>query len=159
MRLPVFFAAFVLLANDAYPPARFTDPQRLPKLQSALPAIDRLFRVYAAEQKIPGMVWGVVIDGRLAHAAFTGVQDRATNAPVTANTVFRIASMTKSFTALAILKLRDEGKLSLEDPVSKWIPEFARMEMPTRDTTLAEDTEISNAGICATSASPTASTM
>ena len=42
--------------------------------------------------------------------------------------------MTKSFTALAILKLRDEGKLSLEDPVSKWIPEFARMELPTRDT-------------------------
>ena len=42
--------------------------------------------------------------------------------------------MTKSFTALAILKLRDDGKLSLEDPVSKWIPEFARMELPTRDT-------------------------
>ncbi len=42
--------------------------------------------------------------------------------------------MTKSFTALAILKLRDEGKLSLEDPVAKWIPEFARMELPTRDT-------------------------
>ena len=52
---------------------------------------------------------------------------------MTADTVFRIASMTKSFTALAILKLRDEGKLSLEDPVSKWIPEFARMELPTRD--------------------------
>ena len=42
--------------------------------------------------------------------------------------------MTKSFTALAILKLRDEGKLSLEDPVAKWLPEFARMELPTRDT-------------------------
>src|SRR3954453_12989107 len=42
--------------------------------------------------------------------------------------------MTKSFTALAILRLRDEGKLSLEDPLAKWIPEFARMEMPTRDT-------------------------
>jgi CubicO group peptidase (beta-lactamase class C family) len=38
------------------------------------------------------------------------------NAPVTAGTAFRIASMTQSFTALAILKLRDEGKLSLEDP-------------------------------------------
>src|SRR5207247_8151939 len=56
------------------------------------------------------------------------------NAPVAAGTVFRIASMTKSFTALAILKLRDEGKLSLEDPVSKWLPEFARMELPTHDT-------------------------
>jgi CubicO group peptidase (beta-lactamase class C family) len=42
--------------------------------------------------------------------------------------------MTKSFTVLAMLKLRDEGKLSLEDPVSKWLPEFASMKLPTNDT-------------------------
>jgi len=53
---------------------------------------------------------------------------------VMADSAFRIASMTKSFTVLAILKLRDEGKLSLEDPVSKWIPEFARIQLPTRDS-------------------------
>ena len=46
----------------------------------------------------------------------TGIRDVATKAPVDADTVFRIASMTKSFTAMAILKLRDEGKLSLDDP-------------------------------------------
>lgn len=134
MRFFGLLAAAVVFANDAYPPARFTDPGRLQKLASALPEIDKLFNQYAADEKIPGMVWGVVIDGRLAHVAAAGVQDLSTNAPVTANTVFRIASMTKSFTALAILKLRDEGKLSLEDPVSKWIPEFARMELPTRDS-------------------------
>lgn len=128
-------AAGVLLAADgSYPAARFTDPQRVRKLQSAFPAVDRLFREYASGEKITGMVWGVVIDGKLVHTGTVGVQDRGTNAPVTASTVFRIASMTKSFTALAILKLRDEGKLSLEDPVSKWIPEFARMELPTRDS-------------------------
>lgn len=80
------------------------------------------------------MVWGVVIDNRLAHVGVFGVRDRVSKAPVSSDTVFRIASMTKSFTALAILKLRDEGKLSLEDPVAKWIPQFARMELPTRDT-------------------------
>jgi CubicO group peptidase (beta-lactamase class C family) len=129
-----FLAAAVLFASDAYPPPRFTDPDRLRKLESALPEIDQTFRRYAADKKIPGMVWGVVIDGRLAHVESAGVRDRASNAPVTADTVFRIASMTKSFTSLAILKLRDEGKLSLEDPVSKWLPEFARMELPTLDT-------------------------
>ncbi len=129
-----FFAATVLLASEAYPPPRFTDPERVQKLESALPQVDQIFRRYAADKKIPGMVWGVVIDGRLAHVESAGVRDRASNEPVTASTVFRIASMTKSFTSLAILKLRDEGKLSLEDPVSKWIPEFARMELPTRDT-------------------------
>jgi CubicO group peptidase (beta-lactamase class C family) len=129
-----FFTAAVLLAGDAYPPPRFTDPERVRKLESALPEVDQIFRHYVEERKIPGMVWGVVIDGRLAHVQSAGVLDRTSNAPVIASTVFRIASMTKSFTALAILKLRDDGKLSLEDPVSKWIPEFARMELPTRDT-------------------------
>ena len=109
-------------------------PRRVAKLQSAMPEIDRLFRAYATDKKIPGMIWGVVIDGQVAHLGSSGVRDRASQAPVTPDTAFRIASMTKSFTALAVLKLRDDGRLSLEDPVSRWIPEFARMERPTRDT-------------------------
>lgn len=132
--LAVFLFSSNLPASDAYPPAQFTDPARITKLQSAMPAVDQIFARYASDQKIPGMVWGVVIDGRLAHVGVTGVRDRETRAPVAPDTVFRIASMTKSFTALAILKLRDEGKLSLEDPVAKWIPEFAHMPLPTRDT-------------------------
>ncbi len=123
-----------LSGSDTYPPPRFTDPARVAKLESAMPEIDRIFRAYAADQKIPGMIWGVVIDGRLAHVASTGVRDRASNAPIAASTAFRIASMTKSFTAMAIMKLRDEGKLSLDDAVSKWIPEFSSMPLPTRDT-------------------------
>ena len=115
-------------ASDSYPPPRFTDPARVQKLESAWPEIDRIFAAYAASEKIPGMVWGVVIDGRLAHFGSAGVRDRASGDKITNDTAFRIASMTKSFTALAILKLRDEGKLSLEDPVAKWIPEFAKME-------------------------------
>src|SRR5450631_2411603 len=99
-----------------------------------MPEVDQIFRKYVSDRKIPGMVWGVVIDGRLAHVESAGVRERTSNSRITASTVFRIASMTKSFTALAILKLRDEGKLSLEDPVAKWLPEFARMELPTRDT-------------------------
>src|SRR5688572_18556509 len=104
-----------VMAGDRYPPPQFVDPQRIQKLQSAMPKIDEIFRAYAVEKKIPGMVWGVVIDSRLAHVGMVGVQDRGSKAPVTSDTAFRIASMTKSFTALAILKLRDEGKLSLED--------------------------------------------
>ena len=137
MRLTTLFvllATVTLAASDAYPPPRFTDAGRVAKLQSAMPAIDRLFRAYAADTRIPGMVWGVVIDGQLAHFGSFGVRELASKAPVTPDTAFRIASMTKSFTALAVLKLRDDGRLSLEDAVSRWIPEFARMERPTRDT-------------------------
>ena len=94
-----------LAASEAYPPPRFTDPARFQKLESAFPEVDQIFERYAATEKIPGMVWGVVIDGRLAHVRSTGVRDRATRDAITPATAFRIASMTKSFTALAILKL------------------------------------------------------
>jgi CubicO group peptidase (beta-lactamase class C family) len=137
MRRTILLAVLIsvtIAASDRYPPPRFTDPDRVAKLQSAMPEIDRLFRAYATDKKIPGMIWGVVIDGRLAHLGTYGVRDRTSQAPVTPDTAFRIASMTKSFTALAVLKLRDDGRLSLEDPVSRWIPAFARMERPTRDT-------------------------
>jgi CubicO group peptidase (beta-lactamase class C family) len=137
MQLTVLFAALTtatLVASDAYPPPRFTDSGRVARLQSAMPEIDRLFRAYAVDKKIPGMIWGVVIDGQMAHLGSFGVRDLNSRAPVTTDTAFRIASMTKSVTALAVLKLRDTGRLSLEDPVSRWIPEFARMERPTRDT-------------------------
>jgi CubicO group peptidase (beta-lactamase class C family) len=137
MRLAILFAVLstgTLTASDTYPPPRFTDSGRVAKLQSAMPEIDRIFRAYATDKKIPGMIWGVVIDGEVAHLGSFGVRDRTSKAPVTPDSAFRIASMTKSVTALAVLKLRDDGRLSLEDPVSRWIPEFARMERPTRDT-------------------------
>ena len=57
----------------------------------------------------------------------------ATRQPVNEDTVFRIASMTKSFTALAILALRDEGTLSLDDPAGKYLPALAAMPPPMRD--------------------------
>jgi CubicO group peptidase (beta-lactamase class C family) len=137
--LHLVLVCFGVAAKDAsaaepYPPARFTSPDRLEILQKAFPTIDEIFRRYAADKHIPGMVWGIVIDGQLAHLGTFGVQDLTTKTPVSETTAFRIASMTKSFTVLAILRLRDQGKLSLEDPVSKWIPEFANIELPTRDS-------------------------
>ena len=121
-------------AESAHPEPRFEDPERLQKLEASYPAVDRLFEEYAREQHVPGMAWGIVIDGKLTHVGFSGVRDLASRAPLDRDTAFRIASMTKSFTVLAILKLRDEGKLSLDDAVSKWIPEFAQSRLPTRDS-------------------------
>ena len=62
------------------------------------------------------------------------VRELKDRAPVTADTVFRIASMTKSFTAMAILKLRDEGKLSLDDAVSRHVPALANLPYPNKDS-------------------------
>jgi CubicO group peptidase (beta-lactamase class C family) len=130
----LLWCASVAYADEAYPPARFLDPARASKLETAFPDVDAIFRDYAAAQHIPGMVWGIVIDGRLAHVGTVGVRELAIRSPLSADTAFRIASMTKSFTALAILRLRDEGKLSLDDPVAKWLPELAQLQLPTHDS-------------------------
>lgn len=104
------------------------------KLATAFAEVDRLFTEFATQQHVPGAAWGIVVDGELAHSGSTGFRDIAAKAPVDADTVFRIASMTKSFTAMSILKLRDEGKLSLDDPAEKYVPELASLKYPTSDS-------------------------
>ena len=116
------------------PTPRFTDPDRRAKLEKAFPEIDRIFTEFSTATHIPGAAWGIVIDGELAHAGVMGYRDVPSKAPVTPDTVFRIASMTKSFTAIAILRLRDSGKLSLEDPAEKYVPEMKSLVYPTADS-------------------------
>ena len=97
-------------------------------------AVDRIFADYALEAHIPGLMFGIVADRRLVHVGGVGVQDLRSKRPVTPDTVFRIASMTKAFTALTILRLRDEGKLVLEAPAEAYVPELAGWRYPTRDS-------------------------
>src|SRR6267143_129918 len=104
------------------------------KLASAFAEVDRLFSEFTTQQHVPGAAWGIVVDGELAHAGAAGFRDVASKSPVDADTVFRIASMTKSFTAMAILKLRDEGKLSLDDPAERHVPELKSLAYPTSDS-------------------------
>jgi len=115
------------------PPAAFADPARDARLRSAFPAIDSLVRAFVDRSSVPGAAWGIVIDGRLAHVAVAGLRETASRAPVDTATVFRIASMTKSFTAAAILQLRDAGRLALDDPASRYVPELASLRPPTGD--------------------------
>ena len=120
--------------EGALPPPRFSDPDRAAKLRTAFADVDRIFREFTARIHAPGAAWGIIVDGRLAHAGTTGVRDTTAKSPVDADTVFRIASMTKSFTAMAILKLRDEGKLALDDPAERYVPELKGLAYPTQDS-------------------------
>jgi len=96
--------------------------------------VDRTMEQYRLEAHIPGMVWGIVLEGRLVHVKGAGVQDLDTKGPVNADSLFRIASMTKAFTALSILKLRDEGKLALDAAVETYVPELRGWKYPTDDS-------------------------
>ena len=98
------------------------------------PQIDAIFAKWMAENHVPGMVYGVVADGRLVYVRGMGVQDLVARTPVTQDTLFRIASMTKAFTALSILSLRDKGLLSLDDPAEKYVPEMRGWGNATADS-------------------------
>ena len=103
-------------------------------LESFWPTIDSMYKAYAITHHVPGLVYGIVADGRLIHTGSFGYANIAQKIPATAQSVYRIASMTKSFTAMAILSLRDAGKLDLDDPVSKYIPEMQQVHPLTDDS-------------------------
>jgi CubicO group peptidase (beta-lactamase class C family) len=115
-------------------PARFEDEHRKAKLSSAFPDVARVFARFAEASKVPGIAYGILVDGELAASGGLGVRELDAKSPVDVDTVFRIASMTKSFTAISILRLRDDGKLSLDDPVEKYVPELAGLVYPTQDS-------------------------
>ncbi|MFM2078165.1 MAG: hypothetical protein RJA49_2055, partial [Actinomycetota bacterium] len=82
----------------------------------------------AANCHAPALSWGLMVDGHLAGSG--GVGALGDGAAPDEHTVFRIASMTKSFTAAAVLALRDEGVWALDDPVSRHAPELAAVRGP-----------------------------
>jgi CubicO group peptidase (beta-lactamase class C family) len=103
-------------------------------IEEMIPAIDKIMGDYQQTAPQPGMVYGIVRKGRLIHARGFGVQDPQAPRPVTADSLFRIASMSKAFTAMAVLKLRDEGKLRLDDPAERHVPEMRGWTYPTSDS-------------------------
>jgi CubicO group peptidase (beta-lactamase class C family) len=94
---------------------------------------DRAAAWFAVHAGQPGLAYGVVAGGELVHAGGLGVRCADGSAPA-ADTVFRIASMTKSFTAALVLMLRDEGALALDDPVTAHVAEARGLRMPTADS-------------------------
>ncbi|MGE6257117.1 serine hydrolase domain-containing protein [Heyndrickxia sporothermodurans] len=82
-----------------------------------------------SKERIPGAAVAISQNGKIIYQQGFGVKDIDTKEPVTPNTIFGIASVTKSFTALAIMKLEEEGKLSIHDPVIYYLPEFHIQEV------------------------------
>jgi CubicO group peptidase (beta-lactamase class C family) len=78
---------------------------------------------------VPGAVVMVLRKGKIAYFEAFGYQDREKNIPMTRNSIFRIASMTKPFTSLAIMMLAEEGKIQLPVPVSVYLPEFKNVQV------------------------------
>ena len=116
-RVPVILALSLTLSAVA-------DPPRLPGIGEAM-------RDMIAKNEIAGAVTLVVSKDRILHLETTGFADVAAKRPMTPDSVFWIASMTKPITGTAVLMLQDEGKLNVRDPVSKYLPEFASLKTPS----------------------------
>src|ERR1700680_3587239 len=90
-----------------------------------------------ATGKIPGAIMLIQQHGQPVYFENFGVRDVATQLPMTADTIFRLYSMSKPVTSVAAMMLVEDGKLSLDDPVSKYIPDFADVkvgvEMPNEN--------------------------
>jgi methyl acetate hydrolase len=87
-------------------------------------AIDRVFQAAIDKGEIPGVVAAVTNKDQIVYLKALGKQDVARNIPMSTETMFRIASMTKPVTSVGIMMLVEQGKLRLDDPVSKYLPAY-----------------------------------
>lgn len=98
------------------------DPNRLARIPTKM-------KSYVDEGTAAGFVTLVARHGHIASLEAVGYQDREARTPMRADTIFRIASMTKSLTVAGVMVLVDEGRLSLLDPVEQFLPEFKGMKV------------------------------
>ncbi|GMV23451.1 MAG: hypothetical protein AMXMBFR57_34000 [Acidimicrobiia bacterium] len=97
---------------------------------AAWPAFESYYRGRLTQHGIVGSSVAWIENGQIVHRAHAGLRNAAANAPVNDNTIFHWASITKTFTGIAIMRLRDEGRLSLDDPAVKYVPELRKIHNP-----------------------------
>jgi CubicO group peptidase (beta-lactamase class C family) len=114
------------------PPSGYEERRR--QLDGIKTALDAHLDAQLKEQGLPGFTFGVVVGGQLAYARAVGLADLDSQRPAEIGTVYRIGSITKTFTATAILRLRDEGKLALDVPASRYLAELGKVAYPSTDS-------------------------
>jgi CubicO group peptidase (beta-lactamase class C family) len=126
-----------MLLPSRFAPDRPAPPpaveERLGRVAAAIPEAAKILREGVQKAAVPNAAIGIVVGDRLAYAEGFG-QRTDRGGLVDASTVFRIGSITKVFTGLSMLLLRDEGRLGLDDPLVRWIPELDECTYPTLDS-------------------------
>jgi CubicO group peptidase (beta-lactamase class C family) len=136
MRTPVLHTLIVLIAVVI---ATQRDlPRAMPESAGLsgdrLQAVTALLRQYVTDRKISGAVAGVARRGKVVYLEPVGLQNFETKAPMTDGSLFRVYSMTKAVTAVAVMMLVEEGQLRLTDPASNYLPEFKNVRVQQGET-------------------------
>ena len=112
------------------------DPKEVGLDATRLKNIDKHFNRYVDEGRLSGYAVAVARHGKVAHFGMYGHKDSETSAPITDDTMYRIYSMTKPITSIALMMLVERGLLQLTDPVSKFIPPFGETRVWNTGTVL-----------------------
>ncbi|MFT7128898.1 MAG: CubicO group peptidase (beta-lactamase class C family) [Gammaproteobacteria bacterium] len=104
-------------------------PEEVGLSSERLARIPDYFQAYLDRKKVSGMSFLIARGGRIAYQHCMGVQDFDTNSPIKPDTIFRIYSMSKPITSVALMMLYEEGKFRLDHEVSRYIPEFAQLKV------------------------------
>ena len=99
-----------------------------------LKRVDQVMQKYVDQGKLPGVLSLVARRGQVAHLSKVGWMDVEAKKPIAFDTLFRIYSMTKPITSVAVMMLYEEGRFFLGDPVAKYIPEFEDVKVLVRET-------------------------
>ncbi|SCG43646.1 serine hydrolase domain-containing protein [Micromonospora halophytica] len=116
--------------------ARSIDPDQIGFDPARLARIDEHFGRYVDDGRLAG--WQIVVTrrGEVAHSSTYGLRDVEAGAPVEQDTIWRIYSMTKPITSVAAMMLWEEGRFELNDPISRWLPEFADVRVYDKGSAL-----------------------
>src|SRR2546428_11108821 len=95
--------------------------------EDGLAAIDTVVSSIAEREHVPGIACGLIRDGELVHTGGVGTLASGTSKVPDENSVFRIASMSKSFTGSALMTLVAEGRVRLDEPVATYVPEASAL--------------------------------
>jgi D-alanyl-D-alanine carboxypeptidase len=121
-RLAYSFFIFILAVSVGFAAGGAIGQQ--PDVAANIELLDRWIRAQMEYRGLPGLAVAVVYDQDLVWSGYYGYADLEAKKAITVQTVFRIASITKTFTSTAIMILRDRGKLKLDDPVAQYLPWF-----------------------------------
>ena len=130
----LLFSSGALIAAPAPLPAG--DPVALGFDATRLQRLDAVIQDHVDRKHIAGGIMFIARDGRTAHQRTYGMQDIEAARPMAPDAIFRIASMSKAVTSVAIMMLYEEGKFRLHDPVAKFIPAFAKSVVAVKPTVL-----------------------
>ncbi len=120
-------------------------PEKVGLSTERLGRLTRLMQEYVDERKVAGLVVLLARDGGVAYLQAFGKANAAKGLPMKTDSIFRIASQSKAVTSVAVMMLHEEGKFLLDDPIAKYIPEFAaaRVAVPTTEKSVKGYTTVS----------------